>query len=145
MLSKKQALQRLQNIQWATMESEEHVQLFKEYMQRAIAWRNALSINPTILIYDATKYIDPMLELDQQSESSLSTIAEGLRGYTPAVCYSYVKLCAYMENNLSNLELPDLYEPLISIFESGGQLISHHGSIEICGCAFYLKDWNYVS
>jgi hypothetical protein len=143
MISKDDAIKRIEEIHWTSTSKELHIELFKEFLRRASMWKDYLKATPKIVFFDPCRYLDKDFDLDEPDRNRIETLTSDLNGYIPSICYSYIKYCAYMEQNRAEKDiLPNMYEPLIKILESGGRFLTHHGFAEVAGYSFHLKDWD---
>lgn len=135
-----EAYERISQINWSRKKNENGALLFQEYVRRAHIWREHLDCNPMIVFFDPVNYLNEKYELDEESDRLIEALVDKLRGYNASICGSFLKLSKYREVN-EVPSLPDLFEPLIKLLESGGELAVINGFAEIEGQSFHLKDW----
>lgn len=97
--------------------------LMREYLRRAALWARAYGAEEAWPFFDVAEYVDPSVELDAEVSAELD---EYIRRYvgTPSIqksCRGAVRFAAVRAETKAELpDLPDMYEPLLLMFERGG-------------------------
>jgi hypothetical protein len=132
------ALQRLLAIRWRFDQSklESHVALMREYLRRAALWSKSLQAADHWPFFDVASLIAPKVRADpslvSEFEKSVSPLA--LWPTVRKTCIWYLHWNAVKESQAQELakhNLPEPFDPLIRLYERGGQFQTEHGFINV--------------
>ncbi len=144
------ALERCRKIEWRQDDThaDSTFALVSEYLRRAAVVAAALggaaewpffdaSALVTLPSVDSDTLLGPLEEKFTEFNVHLDKIPQGagtlrVDSYGRSLCAWYIRWAA-LKNDLALAaqNLPDLYEPLIVMYERGGSFTRHHGEIEI--------------
>ncbi|MBD2770055.1 hypothetical protein IC235_19375 [Hymenobacter sp. BT664] len=127
-----QAIARIKAIDWELKDyrAASHIALLKEYLRRASLWATALDCADKWPFFDVAAQIDFSLRLDEAK-------VEALKRYLAPfpVSRTIRRMCewfvhwAVVKNSpqVTKTALPDPYEPLILLYERGGDFYLEQG------------------
>ncbi|MFD4016450.1 hypothetical protein [Streptomyces sindenensis] len=113
--------------------------LMREHLRRAALWSQKHSAESAWPFFDITEYIDPEFELSPSLSCKLEELVRGQPSGVKATCRGAVHLAELREQNPAMVphDLPDLYEPLIRLYERGGEFITDNcGAVDLTGVSF---------
>ena len=124
-------LERIKLINWEPndLRAASHIALLKEYLRRASLWAKALDCADQWPFFDVAAQIDPSLRCDEAKVEALE------RHLAPfAVSRTVRRLCEWFVHwavvkhspKVTQMALPDPYEPLILLYERGGDFYREH-------------------
>jgi hypothetical protein len=137
------ALERLQRIDPQSLHPSETVarsscRLVREYLRRVAEWLYLTGRLPDLDTRDALKLdlagvLVPEMSLPSGVDSALRLLPLGSLGpYVPLVARNFVRWVFVTEEQVVAASgLAEPYEPLIRLFERGGELMTHHGFIHV--------------
>jgi hypothetical protein len=137
------ALERLKRIDPQPLHPSETVarsscRLVREYLRRVAEWLYLTGRLPDLDTRDALKLdlagvLVPELSLPSGVDSALRLLPLSSLGmYVPLVALNYIRWEFVAEVGVVAASgLAEPYEPLIRLFERGGELMSHHGFIHV--------------
>ena len=107
-----------------------HIALFKEYLRRASLWATALGCTDKWPLFDVAAQIDPSLRSDEAKVEALKCHLKPflLSGTIERTCEWFVHW-AVVKNSpeVTKIALPDPYDPLILLYERGGDFRFEQG------------------
>ena len=143
------ALSRLSKIDWSELKTPlaiEHVELLRQYFQRASKFLDRFGPSGTPAFFDATEIIcGELVSVSPIMQEQLNLIGSMTNSLSSAICLWYLKWIDFRgEYPDSVVDFEDLYEPLIILLEKGvcfsgirkGELF-----LGIDGHAFPLANW----
>lgn len=114
--------------------------LMREYLRRSALWAKKYSAENVWPFFDVTGYMDPEFRL---SLSTAHKLEEFLRARmsedVKATCRSAVRLAELRlhDSAIETADLPDLYEPLVRLYERGGEFMTDNsGALDLTGVSF---------
>lgn len=133
---------RLRQIDWAGdfTHTRSRVQLMKEYLRRAAWWAQRLGRTPEWPFFDIAEAIDPAVRADPELVERTTT---GLGWYAKRICawaLHFAELRTVAPEKIP-ADLDDPFEPLIIMFERGGDFTTANGRIEVDLAQFPVKSW----
>lgn len=144
-LSVEQALQRLEKIDWSYDGYENvagNAYLMREYLTRAALWHTQLNIKKCDPFFDIAAAINKDTQIPSEYTDRLESASPRMPMMVRA-CYGYMRWVTL--DNLGLLKkyhLPDPYEPLIKLFERGGDMIMNAGGgVDINGATIMYSGW----
>lgn len=125
-------IERIKAIDWKpnNLRATSHIALLKEYLRRASLWAKALDCTDKWPFFDVAAQIDPSLRSD---EAKVEEVERHLAPFP--VSLTVRRLCewfvhwAVVKNSpeVTKIALPDPYEPLILLYERGGNFHFEQG------------------
>lgn len=122
-------LDRLRAITWdddfsvPLLHARSRALLMREYLRRAAVWAQAYGAEAAWPFFDLAEYVDPSIVLDAGTSAELDAYIR-LHIGTPSIqdtCRGAVHWAAVRTRTRAELpDLPDMYEPLLLMFERGG-------------------------
>lgn len=122
------AVSRLTKVDWNNLKSAvgaKHAEYLSDYFRRAARFLQENEPEMDLAFFDAAELLCPgEVRLDEGAEMCLSKLAESeVGGLVRAICKSHLKLIALAASGNAHAKRhSELYEPLISILESGVDL-----------------------
>ncbi|MFE6914581.1 hypothetical protein [Streptomyces rubiginosohelvolus] len=113
--------------------------LMREYLRRAALWAQKHSAESAWPFFDITEYIDPEFRLSPSLSCKLDQLLRGQPSGVKVTCRGAVRLAELRAQNPAIVphNLPDLYEPLIRLYERGGEFITDNcGALDLTGVSF---------
>jgi len=140
-------IERIKAINWAPNDyrAASHIALLKEYLRCASLWAKTLDCTDKWPLFDVAAQINPSLRADETQVEALK------RHLAPfAVSRTIRQLCEWFVHwavvqhspEVTKMALPDPYEPLILLYERGGDFYREH--VFFCfsvGC-FPIGNWS---
>ena len=125
-------IERIKAINWEpnNFRAASHIALLKEYLRRASLWAKALDCTDKWPFFDVADQIDPSLRADEAKVEALK------RHLAPfPVSRTIRRMCewfvhwAVVKNSpeVTKIALPDPYDPLILLYERGGDFYFEQG------------------
>ena len=136
-----QLAHRLRAVDWAGdfTHTRSRVKLMREYLRRAAWWAQRLDRTPEWPFFDIAEAIDPSVRADPEL---VDRTTEGLGWYARRICAWALHLAEL--RTIAPEKIPDLddpFEPLIVMFERGGDFTTANGRIEVDLAQFPIKSW----
>lgn len=135
---------------------EQYNRLAKEYLRRSAIWAQTLECASDWPFFDVTHRVDPDNEVEAALDTALRAHLQGPGKVGPLM--SRLLIWSLRWSTLSDLgmvgqySLPDPYEPIVCLYETGGEIILHHGMIltpvygfQLRECEYYAEHPSYVS
>ncbi|MEO3751587.1 hypothetical protein [Streptomyces sp. B6B3] len=96
--------------------------LMREYLRRAACWARAYGAERVWPFFDIVEYIDPTVQVDDDVLAELDELSSHMGTlYVRTTCQAAVRWAALREKTEPQpSDLPDLYEPLLLMYERGG-------------------------
>lgn len=114
--------------------------LMREYLRRSALWAQAYSAESAWPFFDVTGYMDPEFKLSPNTAHKLEEFLRARMSEDVKVtCRGAVRLAELRLHNhaIRTLDLPDLYEPLIRLYERGGEfMVDNVGALDLTGVSF---------
>ncbi|NED04744.1 hypothetical protein G3I55_24120 [Streptomyces sp. SID6648] len=113
--------------------------LMREYLRRAALWAQKHCAESAWPFFDITEYIDSEFKLSPSLSCKLEEFLRGQPSEVKATCRGAVHLAELLAQNPEIVahDLPDLYEPLIRLYERGGEFIKDNsGALDLTGVSF---------
>lgn len=114
--------------------------LMREYLRRSSLWAQTYSAESAWPFFDITEYIDAEFKLSPSTEQELEEfLGARMSGDVKVTCRGAVRLAELRLNNpaVGTGDLPDLYEPLIRMYERGGEFMKDNvGALDLTGVSF---------
>lgn len=139
-------LERLRAVEWNGDwdDAFKHVMsrrlLMREYLRRATLWAEAYSAESSWPFFDITKYVDPNFQLPPDITDKLDEFLRmRLSGLVKTTCAGAVRLAElrFQQPAVGADGLPDLYEPLVLMYERGGEFMRDNaGALDLTGVSF---------
>ncbi|MFJ6613640.1 hypothetical protein ACIQPT_25560 [Streptomyces sp. NPDC091289] len=111
--------------------------LMREYLRRSALWAQTYSAESVWPFFDITEYMDPKFKLSPDTERELEEFLRArTSGDVKVTCRGAVRLAELRSHNPTIVanNLPDLYEPLILLYERGGEFITDNaGALDLTG------------
>lgn len=106
-----------------------HVALFKEYARRMALWAVRLKRASDWLFFDVAGALDPQWRADESLVSALHDFLDD-KAYLGLMCdvYEWALHWAALRESQS-FDLPDPYEPIILLYERGGNVRQYRADI----------------
>jgi hypothetical protein len=125
-------VQRIQAIEWRQDDSRDrlHVQLMREYLRRAALWAQALGATEEWSFFDIARLVDADVRAD---DMTLRRVREHLEDRKASWWGQRIAEWALHFTALPAAPsgLPNPYEPLIVMFDNGGDFTTETGIINI--------------
>lgn len=122
---------RIEAIEWDQDETRGrlHIQLVREYLRRAALWAQALEVTQEWPFFDVAQAIDPEIRADP---AILRRVEEHL-DETKASWWAtrIAQRALHFAALPPRRDLPDPYEPLLVMFEQGGDFTTESGFINV--------------
>ncbi|MEV5983942.1 hypothetical protein AB0L85_02880 [Streptomyces sp. NPDC052051] len=122
-------LERLFAIKWTDMEGfsrhePSRTRLMREYLRRAALWANELGGVPKWPFFDIAECIAPSVRVRPDHSAKLQKYIETNIGAisTERACYAALHWATLRETSLELPDLEDPFEPLITMYERGGEI-----------------------
>jgi hypothetical protein len=138
-------LARLSAVDWdrvAFDRRESRVALMREYLRRAALWARELDAASAWPFFDIAALIAPDLQPLQELTEELETLIYERVGW-PSVqtcCRAALRWATLLDSGYPiPAGLPEPYEPLLLLFERGGEFYTEHGFIELDGASIMRK------
>ncbi|MCX4677089.1 hypothetical protein OG413_17570 [Streptomyces sp. NBC_01433] len=114
--------------------------LMREYLRRAALWAEAFPAKSSWPFFDITRYVDPNFQLSPDIAHELDAfLRTRLSGLVKTTCAGAVRLAELRVQHpaVGADGLPDLYEPLILMYERGGEFMRDNaGALDLRGVSF---------
>ncbi|WP_431686458.1 hypothetical protein [Hahella sp. NBU794] len=141
------SLNRLKRINWlASGDPESHAQWIAEYLRRVAVMSNELGLDLSSPFFKPVKIL--VISGDQSADAMVEfmAIAEDAdlvkNAYVRRSCECYLEWSEGGDEGRDvALAYPDIFDPLISLIESGGKFGLHHGEIMVGSSAIPLNNW----
>ncbi|MGW1192094.1 hypothetical protein [Streptomyces sp. NPDC002559] len=124
------ALERLRAADWSGDwdHAFEHAQsrrlLMHEYLRRAALWAQAYGAEAEWPFFDVTRYADKDFQLPPELAAALDECLKKVAYDARKTCGAAVRFAALRERgDVALPDLPDLYEPLVLLYERGGEFL----------------------
>lgn len=131
-----EVLQRISEINWFSDDSRtgSRVALLQEYLRRAAQWSQALRCTEDWPFYDIAQKVNPAVRADEglveQLRIDLSAAPTwGLIRQTCEWALHWAGLSSFPEITLP--DLADPFEPLLCMYERGGDFTTEHGFFQV--------------
>ena len=140
------AVNRLSKIDWQNYgrsERRSNVLLVKEYLRRAAQFAHVVSVDGSRPFFDPAKAIGkeqlvPLTTITALRES----LGRSANSFAWRICECYLSLCALVDaEEPTPVQFRDLFEPLVLLFERGGQLGFHHGELVVGRYGMPFHNW----
>lgn len=140
-----EVLERLCTVEWmgewsvAFAKAMSRRLLMREHLRRAALWAQKHSAESAWPFFDITEYIDPEFRLSPSLSCKLDQFLRGQPSGVKVTCRGAVRLAELRAQNPAMVphDLPDLYEPLIRLYERGGEFITDNcGALDLTGVSF---------
>jgi hypothetical protein len=142
-------LARLSAVDWDEVALDRRwsrVALMREYLRRAALWARELDAEGAWPFFDIAALIAPGLEPPRELAEELETLLYERVGW-PTVqtcCRAALRWAALLDSGRPiPVGLPDPYEPLLLVFERGGEFYIEHVFIELDGASIMQKPMAY--
>ncbi|MFD9688047.1 hypothetical protein ACFWXO_20070 [Kitasatospora sp. NPDC059088] len=143
-------MERLADIKWTNLEGHNaHVasraRLMVEYLRRASLWAEVLGGPPKWPIFDIAGALAPDVQVDaelaERLEEFLLANVGGIE--TENACHAAVRWATLRDTPGVRLpDLPDPFEPLLLVYERGGEVIADESrAFNFGGRAVRIKPW----
>ncbi|WP_143086366.1 hypothetical protein [Amycolatopsis saalfeldensis] len=143
-----ETLARILAIDWANDDAKfEHevsrARLMVEYLRRAAIWADALDAGDEWPFLDVAAHLDPNLRADPKTIKQLDEISVYIASpQVRIVVESSLHLATLRDASTAGIpDLPDLYEPLLILFERGGGFGISNNFIDFGIRMVPLKTW----
>lgn len=137
------ALERLLAVDWEYNDArqESHVALMTEYLRRATLWVMAFNISGKGRFFNLAGIIMPDVSAPQHLIDEVEELPANWWGRR--ICTWYL-LWAMIKDHpeVTKLDLPDLYEPLIRLYERGGSFTMEHTFIDVGSAGIPAVRWS---
>lgn len=139
--------QRILSINWHPDDSrrELYALLMLEHFRRTALWLKSLELrSPARPLFDLAESVDPTIRADSQIVETLRQHLNPFKINTrmEEVCQWALHWAALKDaSKVETFRLPDPYEPLLVMFESGGSFRQGHEGIEIVGGLLPTRNW----
>ncbi|MEV4877209.1 hypothetical protein [Streptomyces cyaneofuscatus] len=114
--------------------------LMREYLRRSALWAKVYSAEKVWPFFDITNYAAPKLQLPQDLSQELDEFLRSrLIGAVKTTCAGAVRLAELKAHDSAaeTAGLPDLYEPLLVMYERGGDFMrDNSGALDLTGVSF---------
>lgn len=114
--------------------------LMREYLRRSALWAQAYSAEGAWPFYDITEFMDTDFRLPSDTAHELEKFLRArLSADVKVTCRGAVGLAGLRLHDpaIRAAELPDLYEPLIRLYERGGEfMVDNVGALDLTGVSF---------
>lgn len=143
-----EAVKRVSAIDWNTVgyafQRESNVALAKEFLRRAALIIKEYNLDVKFPFFSAAKAIGKSQQID--IEKVCSQINTLNNTFLRRACECYIEWASLTdEGEPAAMKFPDLYEPLIKLFERGGSIGIHHGEVIVGKFAFPLKNSSIIA
>ncbi len=141
------AIERIKAINWKLNDSRtaSHIALFREYLRRASLWAKTLGCTDEWPFFDVAAQLNPSLRAD---EAKVEVLKRHLKQFCLSrpikrTCKWFVHW-AIVKNKpeVTKFGLPDPYDPLIVMYERGGDFYMEHGFFHFCVGCFPIGNWS---
>ncbi|MEK8019762.1 MAG: hypothetical protein VSS75_023050 [Candidatus Parabeggiatoa sp.] len=144
----KKARQRLTSVNWKTSERESRYSdfvLLKEYLRRIALLAEVLGDNSIQPILNPVNLTSLEISKDMFDEV-VSEVGIAGNAYVIAICKCYL-MWNYLidEKEVLAQQFPDIFDPLIKLFERGGRVALSRGEFVIGSCCLPLNNWRQRS
>jgi hypothetical protein len=141
------AIERILAIGWQLNDSRaaSHIALFREYLRRAALWVKALECTDEWPFFDVAAQINPSLRADEAKVESLKRHLTQFHLFRPIkrTCEWFVHWAVVRDTpEVTKFALPDPYEPLILMYERGGDFYTEHGFFNFSVGCFPIGNWS---
>ncbi|MFJ2024201.1 hypothetical protein ACIODW_10400 [Streptomyces sp. NPDC087897] len=114
--------------------------LMREYLRRSALWAQKYSAESAWPFFDVTEYVDPEFTLPPSTAHELEDFLRArMSGSVKVTCRGAVRLAElrFHDPAIAATGLPDLYEPLIRLYERGGEFMEDNvGALDLTGVSF---------
>lgn len=114
--------------------------LMREYLRRSALWSQAYFAESAWPFFDVTEHMDPESTLPPNTANELEDLLRTrMNGSVKVTCRGAVRLAQLRSSDptIEGTGLPDLYEPLIRLYERGGEFMEDNaGAIDLTGVSF---------
>ncbi|MEU4178518.1 hypothetical protein [Streptomyces sp. NPDC026589] len=114
--------------------------LMREYLRRSALWAQTYSAESAWPFFDITEYMDPEFKFSPDTAQELEEFLRArMSGDVKVTCRGTVRLAELRLHNpeIGTDDLPDLYEPLIRLYERGGEFMTDNfGALDLTGVSF---------
>ena len=140
-------IERIKAINWELNDSRtaSHIALFREYLRRASLWAKALGCTDEWPFFDVAAQIDPSLRADEAKVELLKRHLTQFRLFRPIkrTCEWFVHWAVVKDRpEVTKFALPDPYDPLILMYERGGDFYAEHGFFYFSVGSFPIGNWS---
>lgn len=115
--------------------------LMREYLRRSALWAQAYSAESAWPFYDITEFMDTEFRLPSDTSHELERFLRArLSTDVKVTCRGAVGLAGLRLHDpaIRAADLPDLYEPLIRLYERGGEfMVDNAGALDLTGVSFH--------
>ncbi|MFE5583705.1 hypothetical protein [Kitasatospora sp. NPDC056531] len=121
MTSTRALADRLTNVDWDPAETDPRlrISLMKEFLRRSALWAHQLG-SDRWPFFDVAALIDPSVRADPDLVEQVSKSCELQSTAVQQSCVGALHFAALQESGRPTPQLPDPYEPIVSLFENGG-------------------------
>ncbi|TAE64694.1 MAG: hypothetical protein EAZ86_26075 [Oscillatoriales cyanobacterium] len=142
------ALERILAIKWEPDDSRvnSHIALLREYLRRAALWAKALDCTDEWPFFDVAAHICPLECADDTNVKLLKTHFTETPFYVAGMIEKTCEWFLHWERvknlpKVSEVTLPEPYEPLIIMYERGGIFSMEHGFFDFAVGSFPRGKW----
>ncbi len=142
------ALERILAIKWEPDDSRvnSHIALLREYLRRAALWAKALDCIDEWPFFDVAAHICPLECADDTNVKVLNTHFTETPFYVAGMIEKTCEWFLHWERvknlpKVSEVTLPEPYEPLIIMYERGGIFSMEHGFFDFAVGSFPRGKW----
>lgn len=142
------ALERILAIKWEPDDSRvnSHIALLREYLRRAALWAKALDCTDEWPFFDVAAHICPLECADDTNVKLLKTHFTETPFYVAGMIEKTCEWFLHWDRvknlpKVSEFTLPELYEPLIIMYERGGIFSMEHGFFDFAVGSFPRGKW----
>jgi hypothetical protein len=141
-------LSRLVAVDWSGDTAFDHprsrVRLMKEYLRRAAHWAQAYQATEHWPFFDIAALVAPEVRVPGELAVELDALIRARIGWpsVAAACRGALRWAAVKDAGAPvPAELPDPFEPLLSLFERGGGFTTEHGFVDLGGASVRIQSW----
>ena len=119
----------------------------KEFLRRSALWAGRLECVSDWPFFDIARAIGPDIEIDRAVDEKLRAHLRGPGKVGPLMSRLLLWSLRWAEvkdtGRFQFEALPDPYEPILSLYEQGGEISTHHGTILTPINGFRLMDFEH--
>jgi len=121
--------------------------LVNEYLRRAAQFAQVTSIETARPFFDAAKAIGREDAVPSEAIDELrGSIGRSANVFAWRICELYLSWCALVDSEEPTaIRFHDLFEPLILLFERGGELGFHHGELLVGRFTVPFHNWREMA
>ena len=138
---------RIRAITWEpnNFRAASHIALFKEYLRRASLWANALNCTDRWPLFDVAAEIDLSFRADEAKVEALNRHVTSFRipRTMKRTCEWFVHWAGVKHRlEVTKMALPDPYDPLMLLYERGGDFYFEQGLFHFSVGGFPRGTWS---